>query len=69
VKGTSNGTFINHKEKILPVIMSKTMDWFSINDCDFAIQKCKETTGRVVMNREFNVAFSYTLESSFCGPT
>jgi len=48
-KGPPNATAMANKEKILPVIMSKTMDWFSLNDCDFAIQKCKETTGRVSM--------------------
>jgi len=49
--------------------MAKTMDWFSFQECNFAIQKCKESTGRVVMHKEFRVVNSYTLECSFCGPT
>ena len=48
-KGPPNATALIHKEKILPIIVSKTMDWFSLNDCNYAIQKCKETTGRVSM--------------------
>lgn len=35
----------------------------------FGVNKAKETTGRVVVFREFNVTNSYTLECSFCGPT
>jgi hypothetical protein len=41
---------------------------FSFEDCCFAVQKSKETTGRVVMWREFNLINSFTLESSFMGP-
>ena len=40
------GTFM-HKEKVLPVMAMKVMDYFSYNDSSFAIQKCKESTGRV----------------------
>lgn len=46
-KGPPNATALTHKEKILPIIVSKTIDWFSLSDCNYAIQKCKETTGRV----------------------
>jgi len=45
------------------------MDWFSVLDCSFVVHKSKETTGRVVMFREFGVKNSYTMEGSFCGPT
>ena len=41
---------------------------FSFNESSFVIQKCKETTGRVVVFREYNVLNSFTLECSFCGP-
>jgi hypothetical protein len=41
---------------------------FSFEDCCFAIQKSKETCGRVVMWREFNLINSFTLEVSFMGP-
>ena len=40
---------------------------FSFEDCCFAIQKSKETCGRVVMWREFNLINSFTLECSFMG--
>jgi hypothetical protein len=42
---------------------------FSFEDCCFAIQKSKETCGRVVMWREFNLINSFTLEGSFMGPS
>ena len=35
----------------------------------FGVHKSKETCGRVVVWREFGIQNSYTLESSFCGPT
>lgn len=44
-------------------------DTFSFADCNFAIQKSKETCGRVVMHKEFNLINSFTLEASFMGPT
>lgn len=49
--------------------MQKTMDWFSYADSNFYIHKSKESTGRVVLNREFNVVNAFTLECSFCGPS
>jgi hypothetical protein len=42
---------------------------FSFDGCSFVTQKSKESCGRVVMFKEFNILYSYTLESSFCGPT
>ena len=41
---------------------------FSFEDCNFAVQKSKETCGRVVMCKEFNLINSFTLELSFMGP-
>ena len=41
---------------------------FSFEDCYFAVQKSKETCGRIVMWREFNLINSFTLEASFMGP-
>lgn len=41
---------------------------FSFEDCNFAVQKSKETCGRVVMWKEFNLINSFTLELSFMGP-
>ena len=41
---------------------------FNFEDCCFLVQKCKETTARIVMWREFNLINSFTLEASFLGP-
>jgi hypothetical protein len=54
--------------KVFPMIMEKCHWSFSFDDCNFNVQKDKETTGRVVVNREFNVVNSFTLEASFLGP-
>jgi len=40
-----------------------------MNDSSFLINKVKESTGRVVMFKEFNIINSYTLECSLCGPS
>jgi hypothetical protein len=59
----------HHKEKVLPLMLAKAMDYFSLQESSFIIQKQKESTGRVVMHREFGIVNSYTLEVSFCGTT
>jgi hypothetical protein len=40
---------------------------FSFSGCSFRIEKCKESTGRVVVFKEFNIMNSFTLECSFHG--
>jgi len=55
------------KEKIFPKLLSKNCCLFSFPDSYFDIQKSKESTGRVVVWREFGIMNSYTLEASFCG--
>jgi cytosolic carboxypeptidase protein 2/3 len=55
-------------EKIFPLVFSKTHSSFSFDDCNFNIQKDKESTGRVVVRKEYSVINSFTLEASFCGP-
>lgn len=52
-------------EKIFPLVFSKSHSSFSFDDCNFNIQKDKETTGRVVVRKEYNVINSFTLEASF----
>ena len=42
---------------------------FNFEDCSFVVHTSKESCGRVVMFKEFNIIYSYTLEASFCGPT
>jgi len=40
---------------------------YSFTGCSFRIEKAKESTGRVVVFREFNIMNSFTLECSFYG--
>ena len=54
--------------KVFPLIMSKNHWSFSYEDCNFNVQKDKESTGRVVVNREFDILNSFTLEASLFGP-
>uniref|UniRef100_A0A0R3T2P3 Peptidase_M14 domain-containing protein n=1 Tax=Rodentolepis nana TaxID=102285 RepID=A0A0R3T2P3_RODNA len=42
---------------------------FSKLASDYSVSRSKEATGRVVVWRQFGVARSYTLESSYCGTT
>ena len=55
-------------EKLFPLVFHRTHQSFSFEDWNFNIQKDKESTGRVVVRREFNVINSFTLEWSFWGP-
>ena len=57
------------KERIYPLLFSKNSENFSFNGCNFVVQKARESTARVVMWREFNLINSFTLETTFCGPT
>lgn len=56
------------KERIFPFMFAQREDNFSFEECNFNIQKNKESTARVVMSK-INIQHSYTLECSFCGPT
>jgi len=60
---------LTSKDKVFPWLMNKNCEDFSFYNCLFGIHKSKESTGRVVVFREFNIQNSYTLECSFCGPT
>ena len=40
---------------------------FSFGGCSFKVLRSKETTGRVVVWRQFANPNSFTLEASFCG--
>ena len=55
------------KEKIFPCLVDKNCDIFNFSDCNFAVQKAKESTARVVMWKELGITNSFTLEASFCG--
>ena len=58
---------LGKREKVFPILFSKKFASFSYNNCNFVLKKEKENTGRAVMNKEFHIMCSYTLESSFCG--
>lgn len=63
--GNSEGSSI--REKIFPGLLCRNSDCFSFDDCCFKVQKCKESTARVVAYRELSIVNSFTLEASFCG--
>ncbi|KAL0490549.1 cytosolic carboxypeptidase [Acrasis kona] len=54
--------------RVFPRILWKISHNFSFQDCNFSIQRSKESTARVVLFKEFGLVNSYTLEASFCGP-
>jgi len=58
-----------HREKIFPLLFSRKCDEFSFDDCSFNIHKAKESTARVVLWKENLLINSFTMETSFCGPT
>lgn len=63
-----NGNKISQKDsRIFPMILSKNSDLFDFSSCNFAIQKSKSDTARIVAY-ELGIVNSYTLEASFCGP-
>ena len=55
--------------RLIPLLFGKKNPWFSYKSSLFKIEKIKESTARVVLFKEFGVLASYTLESSFCGPS
>ena len=55
--------------KLVPLLMQEKNRIFSFTESHFRLEKSKEATARVVVYREFDVANSYTLEASFCGPS
>ena len=67
--GCSNkGTGKKNMEKLLPLRFSNQHESFSFEDCNFSVTKDRETTGRVVVRKEYDVVNSFTLEASFFGP-
>ena len=49
-------------------MFQQNSDMFSFEDSCFAVQKSKESCGRIVMWKEFNLINSFTLEASFMCP-
>mmetsp|Transcript_29467 Transcript_29467/g.26041 ORF Transcript_29467/g.26041 Transcript_29467/m.26041 type:complete len:131 (-) Transcript_29467:55-447(-) len=56
-----------NQEKLFPLRFSEIHPSFSFDDCNFTVQKDRESTGRVVIRREYNILNSFTLEASFFG--
>jgi hypothetical protein len=50
-------------------MFSRKCDEFSFDDSSFTIHKAKESTARVVLWKENLLINSFTMETSFCGPT
>lgn len=67
--GCSNTKSDRLKERIFPLLFSKNYENFRFDSCNFSVQKARESTGRVVMWKEFNLINSFTLETSYLGPT
>lgn len=59
----------NLMARMVPFLLSKKNKLVSYKDSRFYMQKCKESTARIVVYRQFNVINSLTLEASFYGPS
>jgi hypothetical protein len=58
------------QEKVFPKILSENYpEAFCFQECNFKVQRSKESTARVVVWRELGLANSFTLEASFAGPS
>lgn len=55
------------RERVLPFLLSRRSAAFSMQKCNFKVQKSKYCTARVVVARELGVGNSYTLEASMGG--
>lgn len=61
------GRIKNAQLRIIPLLCCQKNNLFSLKDSRFTIEKCKESTARVVVFREMNIMNSFTLECSFFG--
>ncbi|KAF5294808.1 hypothetical protein FQA39_LY00292 [Lamprigera yunnana] len=52
--------------KVFPQMVHRLNPHIRLTSCKYKIQKAKESTGRVVLWREFGIRHSYTLECSYC---
>jgi hypothetical protein len=48
--------------------MHKVVKDFNYYSCNFVVEECREGTARVAVWRQFGIAHSYTIETSFLGP-
>jgi hypothetical protein len=58
-----------NRERIFPLMFSRKCEEFSFEGSSFTVHKAKESTARVVLWKEYLLVNSFTLETSFCGPT
>ena len=56
-----------HATRVFPYILSKICDFFSFDYCRFSMSRFKDSTARIAMFRELNIANIFTMEASFCG--
>ena len=61
------GRIKNAQLRIIPLLCCQRNNLFQLKDSRFTIEKCKESTARVVIFREMNIMNSFTLECSFFG--
>ncbi|XP_071438628.1 cytosolic carboxypeptidase 1-like isoform X2 [Hetaerina americana] len=52
---------------MLPHLMDRFNPAFSLSNCNFTVEKTRESTARVTFWREFGIKRSYTMESTYCG--
>ncbi|KAF7638683.1 Peptidase_M14 domain-containing protein [Meloidogyne graminicola] len=64
---SADNSFESKTFSLLPEILSKFSDSFSLKDCSFSITKAKEFSARVSTWRQFNLERVYTCESSYWG--
>lgn len=61
------GRVKNAQIRVLPLVCSHASDSFSFAGSSFKVERTKESTGRVVVFKDFNILNSFTLECSFHG--
>ena len=50
--------------RVFPHLLWRACSYFSFKDCNFKVQRSKESTARVVVHKELGVMNSFTLEAS-----
>ncbi|XP_076336256.1 cytosolic carboxypeptidase 1-like isoform X2 [Tachypleus tridentatus] len=57
----------SHCYESLPVLLHHMAPAFNLENCNFAVERNREGTGRVTVWRQFGVAMSYTMECTYGG--
>lgn len=52
---------------VLPELLDRLGQGFSLRDCRFSVTKSKESSARITLWRQFGVERCYTMESTYCG--